>query len=112
VAARLRYAQRVRKRWTVLPELVVRSIPAGATVDVRCRGRGCPRRRWVRPASGKLSLRPFAGRRLGVGLVLQIRVTQPGAVGQVFLLTIRSGRIPLVKQRCLPIGATRPTRCS
>ena len=112
VAARLRYAHRARERWTVLRKLVLRSIPAGATVDVRCSGRGCPARRWVRPAAGTLSLRPFAKRRLRVGLVLEIRVTQPGAVGQVFILKIRSGRAPLVQQRCLPIGATRPTRCS
>jgi hypothetical protein len=112
VGATVRFRSSNRGRNTVFSSLLVRNIPGGATVVVRCRGKGCPVRRFVkRRAVGTLSLRQFVGKRLRPGIVLDIQVTKAGFVGLVKDITIRAGRSPRVKTLCLPPGSSRASRC-
>ena len=85
----------------------------GATVRVRCRGRGCPVRRFKRRIrrGGRARLRPLE-RFLRGGVVIVIRVTKPGAIGKYTRMRIRGGvRKPKRVDRCLRPGARRPSRC-
>jgi hypothetical protein len=95
----------------VLRLFAVRNAPRGATVTVRCRGRGCPlrSRRRSMPA-GRARLRPLE-RRLRAGVLIRIFVTQPGKIGKYTSFRIRRGRPPLRRDRCVAPGAAIPRRC-
>jgi hypothetical protein len=92
-------------------------VPPGSRVEVRCRGRGCKRRRQTRlaPAGPAARLRVLRfrrfERRLGARAVLEIFVTKPGTVGKYTRYLIRKGAPPRRTDRCLPPGAKRPSRC-
>jgi Tol biopolymer transport system component len=93
----------------------VRSVPAGTTVQVRCRGRGCPfksKTKRVRRRAARVALHRLFGRsRLRAGTVVEVRVTRPGTVGKVNRYTIRSGRkLPRNAFLCLRPGAKQPSR--
>ena len=108
-------AFRATARYTTVIRLVVRGVPAGARISVRCQARGCPRswsRRYARSRES-LNLRrlvKLAGRRLQPG-TLEIRVTAPNRVGKVVRWTLRRGRPPLTRSLCLPAGETTPRAC-
>jgi hypothetical protein len=112
VNATVSYVYRATGRYTILTSLQVRRIPAGARVEVRCRGSRCPLKKLVKNrASGRFSIRPFTGKRLPVGTVLRIRVTSEGMIGSVKILRIRARKAPAVRTLCLPPGATKPRKC-
>jgi hypothetical protein len=102
-----------RKRYATFSRLVVRDVPAGATVTIRCRGRGCPKRRYsrrLRSATRLLSVTSYLRKRhLRYGASVEIRITAPGMIGKVITFPIRrsGGRT----ERCLPPGASRPVSC-
>jgi hypothetical protein len=100
-------------RWTRNVSLAVRNVPAGAAVELRCRGGGCPaRRRTVKVASARANAHRALGRRhLRPGAVLELRVTRADMIGKVVRFTIRRHRLPAVRTLCLPPGATSPRRC-
>jgi hypothetical protein len=105
----------VFRRYTTVQRLTVTGIPAGAALVMRCRGGGCPfaARTLTFPtaeARRKLAKR-FAGRRLRPGARIDLRITAPGWVGRIVRFTIRDEKAPKVRVRCLPPGATEPTRC-
>ena len=89
----------------------------GMRIQLRCRGRGCPRglrRRTtirVRRSGTVRLIRRFGRARLRPRAVVEIRLIQPGRIGRVFTLTIRSNRAPRQRSLCLRPGASRPTRC-
>ena len=101
------------RRWTRVLRLTVRNVPAGARVEVRCTGRGCPvERRRVRVRKGRANVQAvFKRRRLRPGAVIEIRITKPAAVGKVVRYTIRRGKLPAGRRLCIQPGARRPTRC-
>lgn len=106
----------ITERGMSVRRLVVRA-PAGALVDVRCRGRGCSRRRELRPvapAPGRPSASLRFGRferRLRAGAVLEVRVTQRGAIGKHTSFRIRAGVPPRRTDRCLTPGRDAPVAC-
>jgi PKD repeat protein len=91
--------------------------PSGATVEVRCRGRGCPRRRQVRKARAPeataarlLRFRRFE-RRYRAGAVIRIFVTKPGTIGKYTSFRIRKGKAPKRRDLCMLPGAKLPSPC-
>jgi hypothetical protein len=94
--------------------LVVRDVPRGAQVELRCR-RG--RHRACRPqvqeararAARTLGFPRFRQRRLRAGTVLEIRVTKPDHVGKYIRYTIRRGGFRKA-ERCLEPGSQAPRR--
>lgn len=82
--------------------------PRSALVRVRCTGGGCPSRDLTRRGPGRLR---GVERRLRVGAVVQVFVTQKGRVGKYTRFVIRSGRAPRRVDSCARYGARRPTRC-
>jgi hypothetical protein len=107
----LSYKYRSSRRFTRLTSLIVRSIPAGSTVVVRCR-KGCSAKKWTRHnVKGSLSLRRFIRHSLRVGTKITVTVSKPGAITAIKTLKVRARRSPSVSTRCLPPGASKPQHC-
>ena len=101
-----------RGRRLVLSEIVVKNVPLGARLTARCTRKPCGGRRYAKLAKRHaVSLRPFVGRPLRRGTVLEIRVTKAGRTGAVKRLSIRRKGAPSMTTRCLPDGGRRPVRC-
>ncbi|MDA0172753.1 Ig-like domain-containing protein [Solirubrobacter taibaiensis] len=100
-------------RTTKTTILKVRGAPAGARIELRCAGRGCPFsvRRFT-SKGGTLDLRKQYLRRakLRVGTTLEIRIIVPDHVAKVARFTMRKRKAPLTAYLCLSPGATKPTR--
>lgn len=88
--------------------LTVRA-PENARVAVTCAGRSCPRPSWSR-AAGLVHLRPFEVR-LRAGVRLTIAVTRPGWIGKHTVITLRNGKAPARRDRCLYPGRAAPRAC-
>jgi Ca2+-binding RTX toxin-like protein len=86
----------VYARYTKVARLVVRDVPAGARVTLRCRGKGCGfRSKTAAARRGRASLtKLFKGRRLKPGAVAEVRVTAPGKIGSVVRFTVRARKLP------------------
>ena len=99
---------------TKLIRLKLRQLPAGAKVQLRCSGRGCPfgRKSAGRVRDGKVNaLKAFGDERiLRAGAVLEIRITAPQRIGKVVRYTTRDGKPPKVSTLCLRPGAKTPQR--
>jgi hypothetical protein len=98
--------------------------PPGATVAVSCKGRGCKTKSEKRLAqaskakgggpvkSGAVLLGfPRFQRNLAAGALLQIRVTQPGAIGKYTSVRIRRRKLPVRIDKCLQPPSTTPISC-
>jgi hypothetical protein len=102
------------RRWTRNETLSVSDIPAGAAVELRCHGKGCPGSHRTIPvsAAGKANVhRVLRGRRLRVGAVLELRITRPDMIGKVMRFRVRRSRIPATRKLCLAPGAPTPAPC-
>jgi hypothetical protein len=99
--------------------LSVRSVPAGARVQVRCSGASCPFRRARtrtfprgRRAASLLTAKLRAAR-ITPRTTLEVRITGSRRIGSVQSFRFRrAGRDPAKLTRCLVPGSSRPTRCS
>jgi hypothetical protein len=104
-------------RFTKLTRLQLKNVPAGSMVRVTCKlkKRKCPgkARKAVtrRNVSGTVALRQFTKVRLRVGTTITVTISKRNAIGAVKILTIRRAKEPVVRDRCLPPGAKRPTAC-
>ncbi len=91
--------------------------PSGATVQVRCSGKGCPLRSATRivPRSRSASVTltfPAFQRSLPPGVVLQIRITKAGRLGKFTSFAIRRGKLPVRSDACLSSTTTpAPVEC-
>jgi hypothetical protein len=96
-------------------KLGVRDVRKGMTVQLRCKGGGCPfakKTRHVKRRKRLLNLHPLlrdAG--LRPGAVLELRITRRQAIGKVVRYTIRSGAVPESRALCLRPGAKRAREC-
>ena len=115
IAAEIRFDFARTRTTLLLRNLNVLKVPAGTTILVECKGRGCAfksNRRSVRRASRLVRLAPlFKRRALGVGARVQVTVTAPGTIGKVLRLTVRRGKTPQRASLCLEPGARTPARC-
>ena len=105
------------RRSTRVVTLVVKEMPAGATVEVRCTGRGCFKGvKRVRSTKARTEVdvrRRFLGKRLlRVRAQLEVRVVAPATIGKVARFTVRSKKAPAVRFLCLAPGATKPGACA
>ena len=103
-----------KPRYTRVTTLTVTGVQPGLTISVDCAGSGCPKHRYVdtvtRAACGKHDTcknvnlaKRFAGRKLGVGATLTVRLTHRRVAGQV-LLVRRPPRAQAADQYRLPRG--------
>jgi DNA-binding beta-propeller fold protein YncE len=101
------------RRYVVLRRLRVSEIAAGAAVQLRCKGRGCPFKRKRFPVSNGRADASKAVKKgkLRRGTRIQVWITKPGAIGKVVIYTVPRRGLPKGRVRCLPPGATKPAAC-
>jgi hypothetical protein len=106
----VRVRGRLRPHGVTIDLLNVRA-PRGSRIEVRCRGRRCPRRRQVRRARpSAMRFRAFE-RTLPAGVMLEVFVTRSGRIGKYVSFKIRAGRPPLRRDRCVLPGKRVPRAC-
>jgi hypothetical protein len=95
---------------TWVREVIVGSVPAGAEIELRCRG-GCPFR-----DVGPIKLRQARGRRVVAhgfrvepGAVLEVKVTKPEWIGRARIYTFLPTEPRRERERCIgPTGTLKP----
>jgi hypothetical protein len=115
-------ASTVQNNWvagqksTRVTALRARNVPAGATIETRCSGGGCPfaLKRLAVAKAGDVDLRKryFAKSRFRVGAVIEVRILAPNRIAKVARFTIRRNKTPLSRYLCLAPGAKKATACS
>jgi hypothetical protein len=102
---------------TTYTTLLVRGVPRRATVTAIChaakRAR-CPVRRFKKRSrrGGSVSIKSFLRKPFRPRTRIELRVTSPGTIGAVRVITIRRNKRPSPAAiRCLPPGAKKPTKC-
>ena len=104
----VRFRGRLTRRGTRIELLTVKA-PAGALVEVECRGRRCPPiGRWT--SDGLLRVRRLR-RALRPGTLVLVRVSEPGRIGKYTRLRIQRRRLPVRRDACLAPGSRGPNRC-
>jgi hypothetical protein len=129
VTARMTWAFGVARRYTIVESLIAYAVPRGGYVEVSCKGRGCPfsNRRSATVARKRCHVhkchkRPtrqgpevnltalFKRRHLRVGARISVRLLKTGWIGESYVFTMRSNRIPNVSVACLAPGSSVPGR--
>jgi len=107
-----------RPPYTRFTELRVKAVPAGATVAVSCRGRGCParattfKRRLAHATASLAVLGKLGARRLRAGARVEVSIALPRTIGRVTRWTVRPPHVPARHDLCLAPGAKKPAaRC-
>jgi Fe-S cluster biogenesis protein NfuA len=98
----------VHRRYTRVTRLVVTEAPAGASIEVRCSGEGCP---FERKRTGRKLTGLFAKAKLRPGATITVGVELPGLIGKVFEYRIRTSKLPRARVLCFPPAATKPSPC-
>jgi PKD domain-containing protein len=113
----VRITGRIGRRGARIRRLIV-TAPSGATITVRCHGRGCPfsLARQTVAVSGKsgasaVRIRKFERRLLRVGATVRVSVSKSGEIGKYTRFRIRRGKPPLRRDLCVVPGKSRPTPC-
>jgi PKD repeat protein len=85
----------------------------GATVKVRCAGKGCPRNKAVSTRSGKKQLvrLRWLERRMRPGTRIFVAVTYPGKIGRYERIVLRKRNEPLRRMQCLYPNEPAPRAC-
>jgi hypothetical protein len=91
----------IKKRtrgWTQLKSLTLRNVPAGTSIKVSCKGKGCPSKATTQKATkaGSITIKGLAGRKLHPGAAITLTLTQPSAKPQTIRILVRSTRSPQV----------------
>jgi hypothetical protein len=110
------FATKAGAKSTTFSRLQVKSVPRGATVTVKCTGKGCPKgltkSGFVKKnASGTVSLAAFIKKAIPTTSTITVTVSKPGFTSAVKTLKIRKSKSPEVTTRCLPAGAKKPVSC-
>jgi hypothetical protein len=101
----------VRRHRTRNNRLLVRDVPAGASVELRC-SRQCPRKRAVPVRNGRANVHRLLGkRRLRSGTRVEVRITAPNMVGALVRFRMRKKKLPSWRRYCLPVRTTSAQRC-
>jgi hypothetical protein len=100
--------------------LITAQVPRGARVRVTCRGDGCPtasESRLVVSSVGKrragmvtLVFRRFE-RTLAAGVILEIKISEPGRIGKYTRFMIRHGKLPTRVDGCIDGAGVKPIAC-
>jgi N-acetylneuraminic acid mutarotase len=116
VGSKIRIRFRLLRRSTRVTRITALDVPAGAVIELRCRGRGCfeDARRVARPGAARSLVlwRKLVRRHpLAAGATLGVRVLNRGSIGHVARFTMRRGRPPRSEVLCLPPTARRAADC-
>jgi hypothetical protein len=103
---------------TTLTRLRIVDVPAGAIVELRCRGgraagcfKGVRRRRSPQGVARMNLLKLARSGRFEAPAVLEVRVLLADAIGKVVTFTMRKGKVPVSRTLCIVPGGTPRRRC-
>ena len=110
------FATKAGPKSTTFSRLQIKGVPSGATVTVKCAGKGCPKgltkNGFVKKnASGTVSLAAFIKKAIPTTATITVTVSKPGSTSAVKTLRIRKGKSPTVATQCLAEGASKPAAC-
>jgi hypothetical protein len=88
------YRYKAFRRYTILDSLMLKRVPARATITVKCKGAKCPAKSFRRSGRRTVKLAKFTKKKLRRGTKLTIRVTKPGMIGKRFVILIRRNKAP------------------
>jgi PKD repeat protein len=119
----VRITGRIGRRGARIKRLTV-TAPYGASITVRCRGKGCPvhlSSRTVAPTgrpskgtpagSAVVRIRKLEKHLLRVGANVKVYVSKSGAIGKFTRFRIRKGKPPLRRDLCIVPGKPAPVQC-
>jgi hypothetical protein len=91
--ARSRFRHQVSDGLTTVRTLKLTRLPAGATVKVSCKGKGCAfKKKTLRPKKSSATLtKLFKNRKLSAGTVIEMRITAAGYAPKTFRYKTRRG---------------------
>ena len=90
ISAKVAARWRVHKGRTTVRKLRLTRVARGATVTVKCKGKGCPKgKRTLHAAGGGVNLKPLFHKPLRAGATISIRITAPGWIGQKVAYKVR-----------------------
>jgi hypothetical protein len=102
-------------------KLLTVQAPIGASVQVKCLGRGCKTKSESRVAAASTKSKTVSGavtlsfarfeRALRAGVTLQVRVTMSGQIGKFTSFTVRRGKLPVRKDQCVLTTSSKPFPC-
>ncbi len=113
LGARFAWDFRYFKTGSVAETIMVHSIPQGATIEMLCKGKGCPfaRKSFAYKKAKRMLASALKGKRIAVGGTLELRVVKPGAIGNAVVFTIRNNKKPSFKVLCVQPGAATSSAC-
>ncbi|MET0685787.1 MAG: FG-GAP-like repeat-containing protein, partial [Solirubrobacteraceae bacterium] len=102
--------------YTVFSVLKVKPARKGDRIRFACKGKGCERKKAtvkVKKNGAAVSLTKYVkDAQLKPGTRIEIRITHKNSVGSFRRFTIRAGKLPKQKRRCLAPGSSKPTKCA
>ena len=108
------------KAFTTVKKLVVKAIPAGATVYVKCTGKGCPTKKtkkfkFKKAAKAKDLTKLFKPKKKAAKLKpktrVEVGISAPGLLGSFTTWTMQAKKKPKTAKGCLAPGSTKRTAC-
>lgn len=129
IATGVTHAWRAFAKYTTVSSLAAKPVPAGTTIELLCKGGGCPfaskrlnftkatasvnLEKVINPSKKKKGAKKARKKvaRLRVGTTLTVRITAPGLIGRVVTFKMRARKIPSVSTLCLPPGVAAPVSC-
>jgi hypothetical protein len=102
--------------YTVFSVLKVKPARKGDRIRFACKGKGCKRKKAkvkVKKNGAAVSLTKYVkDAQLKPGTRIEIRITHKNSVGSFRRFTIRAGKLPKQKRRCLAPGSSKPIKCT
>lgn len=106
---------RSRKGRTSVQSLSVLSPPSGASVEIYCKGKGCPFAKEVVAVPGGSRLlkldKKLRGKRLARGVSIEVRVLRSDSIGRVEQFKIGKGGSNTRKTMCMGPTDGKPRKC-
>jgi Putative metal-binding motif len=101
------------KAFTILTNFVVKNVPKGATVTVKCKGKKCPVKKFVKKNAGKtVKVKSFNKKKFKKGTIIEVRVAKTGFTTLVKRVKIMSRKAPKTTTLCQRKGQKKPGGCS
>jgi hypothetical protein len=106
----VRFAGRLTARGARLQLLSVKA-PRGATIQARCRGRGCPRKQMKVARRARVQRLKKLQTSYAAGARIVLRITKPAVIGKYVRITINKGKQPSRQDACAWPGVSKPLDC-
>jgi DNA-binding beta-propeller fold protein YncE len=116
VNAPVSYNWSVKRSRLTLRRLMVRRLPVGATVTLKCSGKRCPFKSRTIKRSRKSTMNVLNAKALRkkktfrAGQTLDVRIAAPGMNTKMLRFKLRRGKVPKHRTYCVPLGAKRAQR--